>query len=146
MSFNLRRYFEYNAVVCIFILLAIRFCFDLPGLWKLDLAKMSHKTNKGQVLQQEKLVQPSTKILNQQNKYGSQYYDTKNLKDNTIYKRFNIDAPKYKKHVGIVVIVQSAPREFERRQSIRNTWFQDCRNTKNVRTFRLNFYFVISCY
>ena len=93
--------------------------------------EMTKLTNKGQEMQPGKLVQPST----QQNNDSLSYYDTNMLKDNVIYKRFNIDAPRYKKRVGIVVIVQSAPREFERRQSIRNTWFQDCENTKNVRTF-----------
>ena len=93
--------------------------------------EMTKLTNKGQEMQPGKLVQPST----QQNNDSLSYYDTNMLKDNVIYKRFNIDAPRYKKRVGIVVIVQSAPREFERRQSIRNTWFQDCENTKKVKNF-----------
>ena len=120
--------------------------FGLPGHLSLKQLKMIYPTNKGQDKEPGKDVQPSTNFLNQQNKDSLPYYNTNILKDNTIYKRFNIDAPRYKKRVGIVVIVQSAPREFERRQSVRNTWFQDCENTKNVRAFGQKFEFVILCF
>ena len=128
MMFNGKRYFLcYAVMMCIMILLPSYYY--IPSyLKRLEMTKL---TNKGQEMQPGKLVQPST----QQNNDSLSYYDTNMLKDNVIYKRFNIDAPRYKKRVGIVVIVQSAPREFERRQSIRNTWFQDCENTKNVKNF-----------
>ena len=126
---------KFNCKIC-FLCIAVMIIMKLlPNYYYipsyLKRLKMTKLTNKGQEIQPGKLVQPST----QQNNDSLSYYGTNMLKDNIIYTRFNIDAPRYKKSVGIVVIVQSAPREFERRQSIRNTWFQDCENTKNVRTF-----------
>ena len=118
--------------LCIAVMMSILYLYSnyyIP--LHLKRLKMTKLRNKGQEIQPGKLLQPST----QQNNDGLSYYDTNMLKDNVIYKRFNIDAPRYKKRVGIVVIVQSAPREFERRQSIRNTWFQNCENTKNVKNF-----------
>lgn len=93
-------------------------------------AKNNNKEETGK--QADKLLQPSSNLLNQQ-KNGLPFYDTSHLSENTIYKRFNIVKPKHKKRVGIVVIIQSAPREFKRRQSIRNTWLQDCVSNENVR-------------
>ena len=54
------------------------------------------------------------------------------LLENPIYKRFNIEAPKQKKRVNIIVVVQTAPSAGERRRAVRTTWFKECIETKKV--------------
>jgi len=54
---------------------------------------------------------------------------------NPIYSRFNISAPREnatRKRVSILIVVSSAPRRFERRQAIRDTWWNECKLTKSV--------------
>ena len=56
----------------------------------------------------------------------------KHLLENPIYKRYNITAPKSKEKRDLIYIVSSAPKRYERRQAIRDTWWPDCKPTKRV--------------
>lgn len=132
-----KKYFIYFSLLCIISFPIFYYYALLLG------EKSSHFTNKNglnsmvdeddlNLLTFTSLKYKNNTMLNKK-KNSSPYYVTSHLTKNTIYKRFNITAPKHKKRVGIVVIIQSAPREFERRQSVRNTWLQDCVSTENVR-------------
>ena len=54
------------------------------------------------------------------------------LLENPIYKRFQIKAPKQKKRVNVVIVIQSAPNGGERRQAVRDTWMKYCVETDKV--------------
>ena len=56
----------------------------------------------------------------------------KYLQENFIYKRYNIKAPKIKEKRDLVYIVSSAPKRYERRQAIRDTWWPDCKPARRV--------------
>ena len=51
---------------------------------------------------------------------------------NSVFRNFNITAPSVRKNVTILIIVSTAPRRSDRRQAIRETWWQDCKKTGNV--------------
>lgn len=44
-----------------------------------------------------------------------------------IYSKFNISTPMFRKRVTVLIIVSTAPRRFDRRQAIRETWWKDCK-------------------
>jgi len=50
-----------------------------------------------------------------------------------IFGKFNITRPPKIKKVNVLVIVSSAPKRIDRRQMIRRTWWQECKNNENVR-------------
>lgn len=53
--------------------------------------------------------------------------------NNPIYTRFNITNPKIRKRVTVLIIVSTAPRRYDRRQAIRETWWRHCKQTNEVR-------------
>jgi len=56
------------------------------------------------------------------------------LQAHPIYSKFNFTArtKEKKKKINVLVIVSSAPKRSDRRQMIRETWWQECRNTGKV--------------
>ena len=57
------------------------------------------------------------------------------INENVIYNKFNITKPKARPFVNIIYIVSSAPTRIERRTTIRETWWGDCKNTNRVSMF-----------
>ena len=65
----------------------------------------------------------------------------KNILDNPIFSGFKIKKPARKKFVNVLVIVSSGPRRVDRRNSIRETWWADCKTTAHgVRSILLALY------
>ena len=55
------------------------------------------------------------------------------LKNHSVFKTFNVSRVyKKKKRVHILVIVSTAPKRRDRRDSIRQTWWKRCVQTKKV--------------
>lgn len=54
------------------------------------------------------------------------------LMKNPIYSKFGIKPAKSRKRVTLLIIVSTGPRRHDRRQAIRQTWWQECKPTKMV--------------
>ena len=63
----------------------------------------------------------------------------KYLIENPIYKKYNIKTPKVKERRDLVYIVSSAPKRYERRKAIRDTWWPDCKPSTRVSVYRFRF-------
>ena len=55
-----------------------------------------------------------------------------NLNENPVYAQFNISRKEKPSKVNLLIIVSSAPKRYDRRLAIRETWWQQCRSNKRV--------------
>jgi len=56
------------------------------------------------------------------------------LRAHPVFGKMKYPMPETKKKVSILLIVSSAPKRADRRQAIRDTWWQQCKNTGKVNT------------
>ena len=54
------------------------------------------------------------------------------LNENPVYAKFNISRKEMPSKFNLLIIVSSAPKRYDRRLGIRETWWQQCRSTKRV--------------
>ena len=57
------------------------------------------------------------------------------LNKNPVYAKFDIPYQKNQSKYTLLIIVSSAPKRFDRRLAIRETWWQQCKSTKTVSSF-----------
>lgn len=67
-----------------------------------------------------------------QNKSRVHDHVLEELMKNPIYSKFGIKPAKSRKRVTLLIIVSTGPRRHDRRQAIRQTWWQECKPTKMV--------------
>ena len=56
----------------------------------------------------------------------------KRINENPVYRNFNITNKIWKPHITIILIVSSAPKRFDRRKAIRETWWKQCKSNSKV--------------
>ena len=61
---------------------------------------------------------------------GTQSYSW--LLKGPLFSHYNISEPPRKKRVSVIIIVSSGPMRFDRRQAIRDTWWEECKPVKDV--------------
>ena len=54
------------------------------------------------------------------------------IKDNAVYKHFNVLSRGKRERTNLLLIVSSAPKRADRRDAIRETWWSLCKSTKMV--------------
>ena len=85
----------------------------------------------------ENEIPPTTSLVNKVKKKMPIKYvsriDFDWLSKNPIYSNFKINQTKTKKRVTLLVIVSTAPRRVDRRNTIRSTWWKLCKQTGEVR-------------
>ena len=54
---------------------------------------------------------------------------------NPMFVNFNLSTPPKQKNVTIIIIVSTAPKRFDRRMAIRETWWKQCVPKGDVSTF-----------
>ena len=50
-----------------------------------------------------------------------------------LFSHYNISESVIKKRVSVIIMVSSGPMRFDRRQAIRDTWWEECKQVKEVR-------------
>ena len=63
-----------------------------------------------------------------------------NLDANPVYAQFNISRKEKPSKFNLLIIVSSAPKRYDRRLGIRETWWQQCRSTERVSCHLLYFH------
>ena len=83
----------------------------------------------------ENYILPTKQIYQKAKRYVRNYtskIDFNWLENNPVYKQFKIKPLPVRKEVTILVIVSSGPRRIDRRNAIRQTWWQQCKPTEEV--------------